>query len=68
MARLWQVAPLASLGRCPHLILTLLARLARMLQGALLAQMGRCLRLSLTMLARLARHVAVGPVWDAFSI
>ena len=44
----------ARLGRCPHLTVTLLARLARMLQGALLAQMGRCLRLSLTMLARLA--------------
>ena len=29
---------------CPHLTLTLLARLARMLQGALLAQMGRCPR------------------------
>ena len=42
LVRLLQVAPFARLGRCPHLILDLLA------------QMGRCLRLPLTMLARLA--------------
>ena len=34
-----QVALWARMGRCPHLTLTLLARLARMLQGGLLAQM-----------------------------
>ena len=54
-----QVALLARMGLCPHLTLTLLARLAHMLQGALLAQMGRCPRFSLTLLARLALQVAL---------
>ena len=39
---------LACLGHCPHLTLTLLAR---MLQGSLLAQMGRCPRFTLTLMA-----------------
>ena len=48
----------ARLGRCPHLTVTLLARLARMLQGALLTQM---LRLKFwNMLTRLASMLPLG--------
>ena len=45
------LALLARLGRCPHLTVTLLAR---MLQGALLVRMGRCPRFTLTLLALMA--------------
>ena len=50
---------LARMGRCPHLTLTLLTRLARILQGALLAQMGLRPHMTLTLLARLALRVAL---------